>query len=236
MRIYPVPLEVMDFSKFDWIELDLQKRSDDFRPETFEPVNKHDLRDLEVVDHVGTGKNRDWTVRKELCCRNTYYSLAKLIEDSKPPQRVSLATFKPAELLELTVEPTDRDWKKKWRIQRKTPQLFDAEENRRSALIGKVPYKFRYRFRDADGRESELKIIDWELGQLYWNCLERAEGDEEVAIAKVREKYFDTFSEKDLYLFLGTTKQFHNVAPNPFIIIGVFYPPIDPQGDLFTTI
>jgi uncharacterized protein (DUF488 family) len=43
---------------------------------------------------------------------------------------------------------------------------------------------------------------------------------------KVKEKYFDEFvRKKDLYFFLGTTKQFHNVAPNPFIIIGTFYPP-----------
>jgi hypothetical protein len=33
------------------------------------------------------------------------------------------------------------------------------------------------------------------------------------------------YKERDLYFFLGTTKEFHNVAPNPFIIIGTFYPP-----------
>jgi hypothetical protein len=25
--------------------------------------------------------------------------------------------------------------------------------------------------------------------------------------------------------FLGTTQKFHNVAANPFIIVGIFYPP-----------
>jgi hypothetical protein len=50
-------------------------------------------------------------------------------------------------------------------------------------------------------------------------------GDEGVAIKQVREKYFDEFRKKDTHFFLGTTKQFHNVAPNPFIVIGVFYPP-----------
>jgi len=37
-------------------------------------------------------------------------------------------------------------------------------------------------------------------------------------------------------LNLGTTKQYHNIAPNPFVIIGVFYPPTKKdigQGYLF---
>ena len=71
-----------------------------------------------------------------------------------------------------------------------------------------------------------MMIEDWEIGMLYFNCLRRAKGDEKVAIAKVKQKYLDEFDKKDLHFFLGTTKQFHNVAPNPFIIIGVFYPPI----------
>ena len=51
--------------------------------------------------------------------------------------------------------------------------------------------------------------------------------DEKVAIRKVKEKYMDEFLKRDLYFFFGTTKAFHNVASNPFIIIGVFYPPKD---------
>ena len=49
--------------------------------------------------------------------------------------------------------------------------------------------------------------------------------DEQAAVELVKQKYLEEFAEKDLYLFVGTTKQYHNVAPNPFVIIGVFYPP-----------
>ena len=40
------------------------------------------------------------------------------------------------------------------------------------------------------------------------------------------EKYLTLFNTKnDIYLFLGTTKQWHmRRANNPFVIIGVFYP------------
>ena len=74
-------------------------------------------------------------------------------------------------------------------------------------------------------------IEDWELGALFWKCLERAKGDEQVACQKVKEKYFDhMWNQCDLHFFMGTTRQFHKVASNPFIIIGTFYPPkIDTQ-------
>lgn len=68
-------------------------------------------------------------------------------------------------------------------------------------------------------------IEDWELGALYWNCLADAKGDEEIACQKVKEKYLDyMWCQCDLFFFVGTTKQFHYVSPNPFIIIGIFYP------------
>lgn len=67
-------------------------------------------------------------------------------------------------------------------------------------------------------------IEDWELGQLYWNCLKQ-HGDEKVACDKVRYKYFDDFAKtKDLHLFLGTAKTFQLRSPNPFLVIGTFHP------------
>lgn len=78
----------------------------------------------------------------------------------------------------------------------------------------------------SDKKPRKLMIEDWEIGALYWNCLKRAEGDEHQANEMVRKKYLEEFTEKkDLYLFVGTTLQYHNVAPNPFMVIGVFYPP-----------
>lgn len=35
-----------------------------------------------------------------------------------------------------------------------------------------------------------------------------------------------------MHLFLGTTKEFHSIGPNQFIVIGVFYPPKRIQLDL----
>lgn len=53
-----------------------------------------------------------------------------------------------------------------------------------------------------------------------------------LACEKVKEKYFDNFSKtKDLYFYLGTTKKWHiRKAKNPFVIVGIFYPP---KADLY---
>jgi len=102
-------------------------------------------------------------------------------------------------------------------------------------LIPKLPYKFTYIFTDETGKERRLMIEDWEIGALYFNCLRTAEGNEAVALQKVKEKYEDDFkNNKDVYFFLGTTRQWHmRRAKNPFVIIGVFYPKKEVQTSLF---
>jgi len=77
-------------------------------------------------------------------------------------------------------------------------------------------------------------IEDWEIGQLYWNCLSKHNGNAVRAINDVRSKYYTDFAKtKDLYLFLGTTQAHHHVSYNPFIIIGTFQPKIETQTSLF---
>ena len=100
-------------------------------------------------------------------------------------------------------------------------------------VVQKLPYIFKYRFRDNAGKESNLMIEDWEIGALYFNCLRNVDGDERKALEKVKEKYWNDFMKKDLYFFLGTRKSDHHLALNPFSIVGVFYPPKDSQGRLF---
>ena len=76
-------------------------------------------------------------------------------------------------------------------------------------------------------------IEDWELGVLYWKMIEVYK-DEAIACQKVKEKYFDTFTTKnDIYFFMGTSLTWQSKnAPNPFMIIGVFYPPKEDKSQL----
>jgi hypothetical protein len=115
----------------------------------------------------------------------------------------------------------------------KQGHLFEDQNLEDFRIMPKLPYKFSYRFKDDAGIESKLMIEDWEIGQLYWNCEKRYGKDE--AVPKVRQKYMDDFVKtKDLYLFLGTTYEWHvRKARNPFVIIGTFHPPHITQNILF---
>jgi hypothetical protein len=65
------------------------------------------------------------------------------------------------------------------------------------------------RHRCVNSEDWHLPVLDWKAGALYWNCLRSGNGDEKAALAKVRQKYFDKFTRKDLHFFLGTTQEFH---------------------------
>jgi len=233
IRIYPVPLSfLMDLSrsgkmkdrKYTWIEVDLVRRTDDFRPESHSPKN-HDLSSISVGEHLDTAQT--WVARKQHCLHKVYTSMSDLIAESQAPTNTSLATFKPTKIHGMVIEKEDRDWKPMWKQIRQQLDMFaEGGQTEAKAMIPKLPYKFSYRFEDENGKVSTLMIEDWEIGQLYWNCLRRADGDEEIALEKVREKYEKSFLTKhDIHLFLGTTQKFHAMrAPNPFVIIGVFYP------------
>jgi hypothetical protein len=113
-------------------------------------------------------------------------------------------------------------------------ELFAGDDWRQSfILIPKLPWRFSYRFEDADGRQSEMSVLDWEAGQLYWNCLKQCEDDQARALQKVKQKYMDSFDQTELHFFLGTTKEYHEWASNPWLIIGVFPIPYQPQTELF---
>lgn len=237
VRIYPVPYRFLRsnkyVAKYQWIELDLKRRSpkQDFRPESYRPLSS-ELADMTVGEKVGTGRQRDWAARRDLCLRDVYTSRRKLVEDAYAERPVSLATFRPSAILGLAVEEVEREWSETWQAQLReldlfTPAVQPGTEGK--ALVPKLPYRFSYRFRDEDGAESKLMIEDWEIGALYWNCLRDAEGDEVVAVAKVRQKYESLAAERDVHLFLGTTLQYHRrKVLNPFVIVGVFYPPPPP--------
>ena len=238
VRIYPVPFRRLDereqYRKFDWIECPLVRRKSDPRPESFSPV---DARQLTPAGHIDTSDK--WRERRRLLLQTArvYEKLDELIESAKS-NTVSLAVFKPTNVTDFIWENEDRDWSQErlgqMRALHSQLALFEDNSWRQTfQVIPKLPYSFSYRFEDATGKRSELQVLDWEAGALYWNCLKSTNDDENTALAKVRSKYSDAFLKTDLHFFLGTTQQFHQVAPNPWVIVGVFPIPHDPQHRLF---
>jgi hypothetical protein len=236
MRIYPVPFRRLDekeqYAKFDWIETDFVRGTFDPRPETHHPV---DCNTMVPVGHMGTEDN--WRARRNFILGKVkvFDRLEPLLTGAKANE-LSLALFKPARLLDFVVEDDEPTWPQEkldqMRANAQQGQLFAEDEEWRKTFrfIPKLPFRFRYRFEDAEGKSSTLTILDWECGQLFQNCIRRH--DRETALEKVRQKYFVELPKNDIHFFLGTLQQFHGYSPNPWAVIGVFAPPFDNQLEL----
>ena len=185
------------------------------------------------------GTSGNWRERRQLLLHTTpvHTQLASLIAGAKT-NTLSLAVFKPTKVLDFVWEEEEAEWDAarvaEMRERTQQRELFAEDEWRETfKLVRKLPYSFSYRFEDETRREHTMQVLDWETGALFWKCLKAAQGDAQAAIAKVRAECFDEFQRRDLHFFLGTTQQFHFVAPNPWVIIGVFPIPYQLQGELF---
>jgi len=234
IRIYPIPFRSLpyyeQYKKYNWVELNLVRNTRDFRPESYRPKQGLD-EPIKSLDSIDTSNG--WEKRRRIVLQEVFTSMDELIQRAKNNEKKSLATLKPVEIIDLVIEETEREWKREWLDHLLQRKLFDTNpkgQGNTSEVVRKLPYKYSYKFlTQGDKRPRQMMIEDWEIGALYWNCLGQTEGDENAANQKIRQKYFDEFVKtKDIHFFVGTTLQYHNVSPNPFVIIGVFYPP---KGD-----
>jgi hypothetical protein len=236
IRMYPISSRMYDekrYPKYGWVELDLVKHRSDKRLESYMPRRGLD-EPMRLLSKMGTEDK--WAARREIVQKEVFTSLKQLISLSRPEDSDrslgrSLGTLRPKEIIDFSIKKCEREWTPKQIGKLKQMNLFELDSDgqaKQRHLVKKLPYDFKYNFlSEGDEKPRELTIRDWEIGTLFWNCLKQSDGDEIEAKKLVRKKYFDEFlSQKDILLFLGTTYEFHlRRVENPFIIIGVFYPP-----------
>ena len=224
IRIYPIRYRTqqnISLKKYSWININLTKIITDKRPETYRP--KIDIeQNFKILEWIDTSNN--WSKRKFFVLKELFYSFDQLIGLARGKQLKSLATIKPKEIIDFEIEKTDREWKQSW--QSLWGQLDCFDNVKAESLIRKIPFKFYYKFITEDRKIRRLEIEDWEIGELYWKCFEKT-NNEEDALKLIKQKYYNEFVEnKDLYFFVGTNYTWHmKNAHNPFMIIGLFYPP-----------
>ena len=229
IRMYPIPFQKFDeferFKKYQWIEATLRRNSTDKRFES------HKLEsEIKLLDIVNTDDN--WRERRKILDRVKIYTNLDEIISANKQKMLSLCAFKPSEIIDIIEEFDGYEWSddKKDTLKKNEQQCTLFGDFIRSAK--KLPYKFRYKFKDDKGKESMLMIEDWELGALYWN-LSKKYPDEKDVVEKVKQKYREFIKNRDVLFFLGTTATWDGRAPNPFLIIGLFYPPKGGNMSLF---
>ncbi len=231
-RIYPVPFRSLNerekFKKFQWINVETESAAPrDKRPES---------RKLSAGFPISAGETITDTTRRRgfiFSATPVYTSRSTLLKDLKT-KGTSLAIFKPSEILEMTYKRTESEWapEKLAAFQREREQfdLFSTPEEherkfRQAAM--KIPYIFRYKFKDSDGKTLHMMVEDWEIGMLYLHSAASPKCSCDGGAARMTvERYMKFAKTKDIYFFLGTSweRQQKN-APNPFLIVGVYYPP-----------
>lgn len=229
IRLYPIPYRKLyrndsQYEKYRWIEVEVNKSRKDHRPESY----KVDYRNIKILNNIS---HKDWRGRKEIVLkRGVHFDMANLIQISKDTN-LSLATFKPSKVIDFVWEAVDRDYPEATlraiEDERKQSILFedDIDNSPDFKEVRKLPYRFSYVFIDENNKRSKLMVEDWEVGAAFWGFLKTYKSEEE-ALKMMKDKFFTTLVNKtDLHFFMGTTRQYHGWAQNPFIIIGLFYPP-----------
>jgi hypothetical protein len=239
IRVYPIKLRMLDtkIQKYCWYILDIEPRdrNKDNRKESYYCISPPE----ECIEHIGPDNN--WKARKEICLKNVFYNF-KNLETASDTQRkdfISLATFKPKELVDFIAEPKDcqKEESKKEEILnnlRMQGDLINQDIPEYWEMAQSIPFTFYYKFKDDSGEIYKLMIEDWEVMMLYRNCIKHGK---EKALHDIKKKYLEDFRKRDIYFFLGTRRKAHiRRWKNPFSIIGVFYPPIEIQPEFdFTT-
>jgi len=243
-RLYPVRFRALfdeqKYRKFQWIEAEIEKSCVDRRPESYKIVREESLR---ILGEPLTTADKWFARREAFLDKVPFHDDLTAIIQGAHQNELSLALFNPSEWLEFTHEPVEREWDTRklasLEAQRRQLHLFKDEATLAKELkvVRKLPYKFSYRFKDIQGRETKLMIEDWEIGALYWKCLRSSQRNVAEAIGKVKTKYWDEFIVSKRFspaLILGTTLEHHNKkAPNPFVIVSVLAPPLDLRQRLF---
>ena len=123
----------------------------DQRPESHRVLNTAAIR---LLDEIGT--ERQWEDRRKLILGNNkiYTNLTELISLAHA-NKVSLAVFKPAEVLEFLTEDADPEWPQE-KLDAilndlKQGNLFEDQNLEDFKIMPKLPYKFSYRFKDDAG-------------------------------------------------------------------------------------
>jgi hypothetical protein len=75
--------------------------------------------------------------------------------------------FKPAEVLDFYAEPVEREWDKDKLAKLNQLNLFETTQEVKFEVVQKLPYKFKFRILDNQGKESGARIGSFRAIQIY---------------------------------------------------------------------
>jgi hypothetical protein len=221
IRLYPINFRDLPFSqqykKYQWLEVDAVKhRGRDSRKESYRP----DCNSIRLAGEP-ISSTHNWEDRSKYILATASLSMEDL-HAKQEQDKTSLGFIRPKEVLDLLVKRDAPDWKPGFMAALQQQRLW---ENRRASKEPprKVPFKFQYKFSCDDSRCNghQTMIEDWELGALYWRCVDAGATPDE-ACSKVKHKFLDDLCsvKNDIHFYVGTIL----AHPKTWVVIGVYYP------------
>ena len=215
VRLYPINYRSKPYwqwyGKYQWIEVEVERRTRDARPESFRPIGE--IKPLGPP--IDTSDN--WAERKKYVLAKGVSTMCELQERTQ--REVSLGIIKPSAVEDLVIEEVEREFPAEYLIRMQQRDMFQSDKRN---SLEKIPYKFSYRFRCeyTKCKGHKQMITDWELGELYRKMRDKYQ-DEDIACDKVKERFYGTIcaTDRDTHFFVGTTPEY-----GTWIVIGTFWP------------
>ncbi len=229
LRLYPVRFRHLDASKrfvrFDWIELEITRPTDDVRPESFR-MKEDSLRIIKKKDQMTPEE------RAQLWKPCVSESLEALHNEQKE-NGTSLGIIRPdPESVKFRFSAID---KAKPEERSEMQEVFQEQQSLLEEPLTKLPvpeYIFRYQF-TSGGNQHSMQIHDWEV-QATYEHYKKKYGSIEKALEMMVDFYERQAPKMNLHLIMGTL----HGRPYQFIMIGVLrttadLEQVDAQNSLF---
>jgi len=229
LRLYPVRFrhfeESKRFVRFDWLELEVTRPSDDGRPESFR-MKEDSLR---IIKRKAQMTPQECAQLWKPCVSASLTAL----EEQQKANGTSLGIIRPdPESVRFRFKPVDKlDAEDLDEIQ----EVYQEQQSLLEEPLKKLPereYVFRYEF-TSGGRQHSMRIHDWEV-QATYEQYRKQYGSKEKALEMMVDYYERRAPKMNLHLIMGTM----NKRPWQFIIIGVLrttadLDQVDAQQNLF---
>lgn len=217
-RLFPVPYRLLEgdtqFKKWEWIRAGISRTEKDHRLES----RRIDTDSISRSGNVIEVKRGDWSDRLKWIEPHVVPSFTAL-ENRRQNAGTTLGFLRPARIVKLEITRLKHsDWTDEDKAKLSQDGLFDTATVKARAPLRKLPFDFHYHY-ESGGKIERHKLVDWEVGALYWNCVRDygVSGWE----SKFRQRLETEFSGKDLLFLLGTIHRF----PDQWLIVGFVYPP-----------
>jgi len=222
-RLFPVPYRLLagkvQFQKWEWVRARVSRSDKDHRPES----HRIDTDSIVRTGKKISTKGGDWGERLKWIRPHIVESFSKL-ETRRQATGQTLGFIRPSRIVRLEITPVKNpDWTEEDKTKLSQDGLFDSAQVKARTPLRKLVFDFHYQY-ECGGKVEKHKLVDWEVGALYWNCF-RNHGPKGWE-AKFRQRLETEFSDKDLLFLMGTIHRF----PDQWLIVGFVYPPKQPPA------